>query len=261
MAANNDMERLTKVPLWFADKANDTLTAEHWVRWIDSLKTTQAWTDEQTWGHTYHAFRGKALQFVDYLDRVCKFDSGKWSILKPAFIQFFGIKSIDSTHVANLMLLQKPNKKSHFFAFRISEVVDEFMSLISGNLPTTADPRLSTLPEALSAVIPDEAVKQLIAIHFRVVVVEFYKQGMDDIILDQGKTLFLNGLQASIRNKVKGVKSKTFHEAIEEASWFEKVVAGPRDKLTPAEIKTIKMRDDEDSDCENSEINAVGHYP
>lgn len=61
------MEHGTKVPLWFTDESKDTLIANHWVRQIDSLKTTQAWMDEQAGGHVYYAFHGKALKFVKYM--------------------------------------------------------------------------------------------------------------------------------------------------------------------------------------------------
>lgn len=68
------------------------------------------------------------------------------------------------------------------------------MSSVSGNLPTTEDPRLRTSPAAMNTVIQEVDVQQRIAMHYHTLAIEFYKQGMDNMILELARTLFLNGL-------------------------------------------------------------------
>lgn len=235
MASASTSEKVAKIPLWFGDPSKDSLSAEHWVRRMDNLKRTQSWTDEQTAGHAYNAFRGKALGFIEYIEKA-KVEHHLWSVLRQEFLTSFGSQVQDTSRTANLTLLQRSGEGCQFFAFRVQQVINEFALTIPENDPPIKHEDFSGLPAKLREVVSDPAVQGEIALHVHTLAVKWFKEGIEHTLASIGRNVFLNGLLPSIRSTAKLQKTLTLKEAAEEAAQVERAVRGPTDKLNISQV-------------------------
>ncbi len=247
-------DKLARIPLWFADKAKDTLSAEHWVHRIDSLQRTQGWSDEQTGGHAYHAFRGKALMFIDFL-RDEKMDTDKWSVIKPQFLKLFGTQVHDHSRITNLSMHQKVGEESYYYAFRVRAQVREFFASMEDNAPQADDPSFQVTPD-MQTMFPENVQRAAIIAWAIIIAKEYFRRGKDHVNNALCKTIFLNGLLPNIRTSTKLQAANTMAEAVDAAISVEKATKGPSEGAT--EVHHISTDDKvEDKTPTEAEVAAM----
>ncbi|MGI9161330.1 MAG: hypothetical protein ACR2JI_00195 [Mycobacterium sp.] len=259
-----DADKVTRIPLWFADKSKDTLSAEHWLRRVDTLRTTQGWSSIQTAGNAQQAFRGEAMVFLDYLiDH--GIDITDWAVMRNEFLSYFGFKAHDTSRLTNLSVRQKAGEQATSFGFRVNATLREFAQSKPDRAPNSLDSRFQSVPANWVPFFRPEAsaeeFKQLMVQQCYELATVFYEEGTRHYNDHLGRTIYLNGLLPSLQVLAKLQPSDTLKEAVEETKIVEKSVNGPLQRHGEITAVLPDGSDDEDEeDPEDPQVNAAGRF-
>jgi hypothetical protein len=78
-----------KIPLWFANRKKDILTAEHWIESVERAKILYNWDDETTIFYVCTALRDGARTWFSMLERD-GIDCTSWEQIKNEFLESYG---------------------------------------------------------------------------------------------------------------------------------------------------------------------------
>ena len=119
-----------KTPCFYGN-SKDTLTPVEWVARIDQMKTTQDWTDEQTFANAKGALFDVPAKWASFLKQSTADYAENWTFLKKAFLKRYGPSRDDRSYIDALFLL-KPRTDfkedlDDFFAdiFQTFQVMEE----------------------------------------------------------------------------------------------------------------------------------------
>lgn len=233
-----------RIPLWFGND-KDTFTAEHWIKRLETMRTSNNWTDTQTACHAQSALREKALMLVDYLDDQDK-DSKDWNIFKKAFLDAFGNQTRDNSKILNLHLSQRPDEKANIFGWRVAATVREYFTSIENITPNTFQVESEPFPAILGIAVEQEPglrtwVRDLLA--------EERKQQRRIFGASLGRNIFLNGLNLQLRLLTKYKDTQNMFDAVEAAVKVEKIAQGPTDKFsTEKNLNAVEEAQPSDDD-------------
>lgn len=221
-----------KIPIWFGN-GKDLFTPEHWIKRLENAKVTNGWTDAQLVNHAHSALRDKSLQFRDYLERE-NLNPNDWESFRGHFLQQFGSSTVDHSRVTNLSVNQKSDEKVPAFAWRVSNVVDEFFSSVPQGTLDTADPVITSLPDQILAHLDTTEARSLVVEWGKAVAKYVHINFSKGVNSSLARAVFLNGIHPNIRAITKLKETTTLHEAVLAAMKAEKAYAGPAERSVNA---------------------------
>jgi hypothetical protein len=120
---------LSKLPLFFGDKAKDTFKIETWIIRVEQGKKAAQWNDEQTCAYVYNALRGSALDHWNYMVLSRK-NVESWQVIKTELLSTYGTTHTAKSAWVNLRLDQKHGETLMTFVARVVYSVEEFHHLV-----------------------------------------------------------------------------------------------------------------------------------
>jgi len=238
------MEReLYKIPYWYGEASRDSFTAEYWIQRVERIKTAARWNEETTASHALNSLRGRALFFLQHNEILYPSIKTSWTDFKRHFTKAYGVVNRDTSRISNLNVVQAAHEDVRLFGYRVTMTVNEFYC---GLPEAREDPSLGDLG-GIAATIPHQPAEEaqreanaMAVLAYGSDVAKFYHRRANDIIF-RGicKSLFLNGLNATIRTTAKIQKTDTLEEAIEAAITAEQANKGPLDKTVATDPKTV----------------------
>jgi hypothetical protein len=100
---------LSKIPLFFGEKAKDHFTPETWMTRLEQARAIGAWNDANTAIYMNMSFRDSAIKWRDGL-RNMGINTDDWPTLRAAFLRFYAPGATIRSCVANLDLKQGANE-------------------------------------------------------------------------------------------------------------------------------------------------------
>ena len=229
-AINVNVDReLTKIPIFHADPKQDSFQAEYWIERLSRLQIANGWSNAQTVANAINSLRSDALFFVQWLKASYpnQDPTTNWPLFKEAFLKNFGKQARDTSSVSNLAILQKETETVQKFSHRVVVATDEFF--LAMNAPE--EPNFLAVPDlpGWADVCADQTVQAVIRY--------FVKECASTIKSYLNKTIFLNGLKASINCQVKNTHPMTWLDACDNAVKIDRNMKGPIDHTIALEKK------------------------
>ena len=80
------------IPIFNGDPHVDSITPRFMYDRIIIARQTYGWTDEATAGNFKLALRGKAIDWIKYVEDTEEVDVTRWSLIEPHFLQHYDVK-------------------------------------------------------------------------------------------------------------------------------------------------------------------------
>ena len=130
IARAQQSEHLSKLPLFFGDKAKDSLPAEAFVARVEAAKEALRWNDVQTINFVYMALREGANAWFLGLKRK-QVSLTDWNEFKANFLVHYGVTRTARTTTVSLQeMAMKSKEPVGDFANRVIKVIDDMEVII-----------------------------------------------------------------------------------------------------------------------------------
>jgi hypothetical protein len=236
-AALNDhdrMKRSTDIPLFFANRAKDTVLPRILIDRIEDAAEIATWDEARKIRELKLCFRERALIWWKSL-RDDNIDLAVWNDVKAEFLVTFEPKYSAKTVCANFAdLKQHPDESMNDYRCRVQVAYDRLID----NRPDT----IATVRAAAGAAPAD-----------------IKKEGINDMALFFKHQLFLAGIKEPIRDRVLEAGKDTFQESMKLARELEAIhndkrrshkIAAIKAAIGPEEAATIFWDEIDDEDLD-----------
>jgi hypothetical protein len=218
---NVDREQ-SKIPLFHADPAQDSFQAEYWIERLDRLALANRWTNSQITCNAINSLRGDALHFVEFLQESFRNNEAtttNWPLFKEQFLIAFGKRARDTSSVANLAVVQRDKETVQKFAHRVVVTTKEFFAAMDA--PEIPNFQAAPNNPGWGEIVADPTCQNVIT---------YYSSECAATIRSYlNKTIFLNGLKATINAQVKNSAPISWMDAVQNAIKIDRNQKGPID--------------------------------
>lgn len=249
LVAAGGQNDITKLPLFYGDKAKDQLTAELWAQRVDTARAGVPWNDAATMAHVYASLRHRASAYHNFIRQRQPDLVATWAAFRPRFLKQF---QETQTSVASVALFdglkQRQDETVLDFSLRVGRAIHELKSI----RPPLAVPAAAADIEGINAALTVAGT----AAHARALYVLGVDRSANHVNETIGAQFLLAGLRPDIRIKVTQIQNyqrMSFLEMSDAASDIETNMKEPANDGT----KAVAVLDTNDA-----EVNGVrfGRY-
>ena len=241
LAADRRDKKATDIPVFYGDKAKDTLTARQLVQRVQRAAGVANWDNVRKSRELALALRGQALIWLGTLERM-GLNPDDWNVVRTEFLASYEPRYTAKANCSNLQdLYQKPGESVTNFLNRVNEIQERFNEL----KPTPVIPAVeAAIPGVVAAAIPAAGVAGHDVLD--VVKNEGYIRGVDDSEKFLIQQIFIAGLRDEIRAKVMEANKATLYETQKYAKEVEAITN--EKKRTGGHVTAVQKQEEEDAE-------------